>query len=102
MQKRPIRQGRPRGKTTYEAGPAKAFGMAVRAFRSEQQLAQELLANLSGVDRSHIGKIERGEHMPTLSIILRIAEALNCSASTLVAQTEENLALLRDSSVETL
>ncbi|WP_455650783.1 helix-turn-helix domain-containing protein [Pectobacterium actinidiae] len=65
--------------------------MAVRSLRLKQEIAQEALANISGIDRSHIGKIERGEHMPTLAIILRIAKALNCSASILVAETERNL-----------
>ncbi|MFJ5483602.1 helix-turn-helix domain-containing protein [Pectobacterium actinidiae] len=91
MQKRAIRPGRPKGTTTYDAEPAKAFGMAVRSLRLKQEIAQEALANISGIDRSHIGKIERGEHMPTLAIILRIAKALNCSASILVAETERNL-----------
>ena len=38
-----------------------------------------------------MGKIERGEHMPTLALILRIAAALNRSAAALIAATEENL-----------
>ncbi|WP_455657282.1 helix-turn-helix domain-containing protein [Pseudomonas citronellolis] len=96
MQTRSIRAGRPTGTTTYEADTAKAFGMAVRALRTQQALAQEALANMAGIDRSHMGKIERGKHMPTLAIILRIAEALGCDASTLVAETEHNLTRLRE------
>lgn len=96
MQKRSIRAGRPTGTTTFEADTAKAFGMAVRAFRTQKALAQETLANMAGIDRSHMGKIERGRHMPTLAIILRVAEALGCEASALVAETEHNLVLLRD------
>lgn len=95
MQKQAIRPGRPKGTTTYEAEPARAFGMAVRAFRIEREIAQETLAHLAGIERSHIGKIERGEHMPTLVIILRIAEALNCEAARLIAETEKNLKSLR-------
>ncbi|MBJ7223524.1 MULTISPECIES: helix-turn-helix domain-containing protein [unclassified Brenneria] len=91
MQKRPIRSGRPTGTTTYEPEPAQAFGNAVRAFRAKNCLAQENLAHLAGVDRSHIGKIERGEHMPTLAMILRLASALNCAASELIAETERIL-----------
>lgn len=91
MQKRTIQRGRPTGTTTYEAGPAIAFGMAVRAARTELGIAQETLAHLAGIERSHMGKIERGEHMPNLAIILRIARALNKSASELIAATEKNL-----------
>lgn len=57
----------------------------------EQGMAQEELAALAEIERSHMGKIERGEHMPTLALILRIAVALNRSAADLIAVTEENL-----------
>ena len=93
MQKRTVQRGRPAGTTTYEAEPAMAFGLAVRAERMEQGIAQEELASLAGIERSHMGKIERGEHMPTLALILRIAVALNKSAADLMAVTENNLRL---------
>jgi len=54
-------------------------------------MAQEELASLAEIERSHMGKIERGEHMPTLALILRIAAALNRSAADLIAATEKNL-----------
>ena len=38
-----------------------------------------------------MGKIERGEHVPTLPLILKIAVALGISASELMAATEKNL-----------
>jgi transcriptional regulator with XRE-family HTH domain len=95
MQKHTVRRGRPAGSTTYESGPALAFGLAVRAARTELGLAQEELAFRAGVERSHMGKIERGEHMPTLALILRIAAALNRSAAELMAATEKNLPLAR-------
>ena len=91
MQKRTIQRGRPVGSTTYEPEPALAFGQAVRAARMEQGMAQEELAASAEIERSHMGKIERGEHMPTLALILRIAVALNRSAADLIAATEKNL-----------
>ncbi len=91
MQKRSVRRGRPPGTTTYEAEPALAFGRAVRAARMEQGIAQEELALLAGVERSHMGKIERGEHMPTLALILKISTALKISAADLMGATERNL-----------
>jgi len=54
-------------------------------------MAQEELASLAEIERSHMGKIERGEHMPTLALILRIAAALNRTAADLMAATEQNL-----------
>ena len=92
MQKRPIQRGRPTGATTFEAEPAKAFGAVVRALRMERGVAQEALAHLAGIERSHMGKIERGEHMPTLILIIKIARALGCSSADLMAGTESRLA----------
>lgn len=92
MQKRPIQRGRPAGATTFEAEPAKAFGAAVRAQRTERGIGQEDLAHQAGIERSHLGKIERGEHMPTLALILKIARALGCSSADLMTETESRLA----------
>ena len=54
-------------------------------------IAQEALANMAGVERSHMGKIERGEHMPTLAMILKIANALGRSSAELMLETEARL-----------
>lgn len=95
MQKRSVKPGRPAGVTTYDAELAKAFGAAVRALRGGRGIAQESLANLAGIERSHLGKVERGEHMPTLAIIFRIANALEYSTAALMAETESQLATVR-------
>ena len=97
MQKRSIQRGRPTGTTTYEAEPAIAFGAVVREERTKQGIAQETLANLA--ERSHMGKIERGEHMPTLSLILKVARALKCSSAQLMMLTEERLKQVSSASV---
>lgn len=54
-------------------------------------MAQEQLASQAAIERSHMGKIERGEHMPTLALILRIAAALEMSAANLIEATEKKL-----------
>jgi transcriptional regulator with XRE-family HTH domain len=38
-----------------------------------------------------MGKIERGEHMPTLVVILKIAKALGRSSGELMLETEARL-----------
>ncbi|WP_137819184.1 helix-turn-helix domain-containing protein [Pseudomonas sp. 2FG] len=95
MQKRSVQPGRPAGSTTFDAELAQAFGTAVRTLRMEHGIAQESLANLAGIERSHMGKVERGEHMPTLAIIFKIASALDCSTAVLMAATESQLATSR-------
>lgn len=91
MQKRSVQPGRPAGSTTFDAELAQAFGAAVRALRTERGMAQESLAHLAGVERSHMGKVERGEHMPTLAIVFKIANALACSSAVLMTETESQL-----------
>lgn len=91
MQKRTVQRGRPVGATTFDAELAQAFGVAVRALRMERRIAQETLANLAGIERSHMGKIERGEHAPTLAVIFKIAGALECSTAVLMAEAESRI-----------
>lgn len=91
MQKRTIQRGRPAGSTTFDAELAQAFGAAVRALRTERGIAQEALANLAGIERSHMGKIERGEHSPSLAILFKIAGALKCSTVVLMAEVESQM-----------
>lgn len=55
------------------------FGQAVRDARTAKGLTQEELASRSGIDRSYIGGVERGERNPTLSVIEKIAEGLGVS-----------------------
>lgn len=64
----------------------------VREERTDQGIAQETLAHLVGIERSHMGKIERGEHISTLPLILKIARALKCSSAHLMAAMEAKLA----------
>jgi len=91
MQKRDVKRGRPRGTTTYDASLARAFGDAVRSARMLRGIAQEELAALAEIERSHMGKIERGEHMPTLALIFKIAKALDMGAAELMTGTQANL-----------
>ena len=90
MQKRPIRRGRPAGTTTHDSELAVAFGTAVRELRTADGIAQETLAHIAGIERSHMGKIERGQHMPTLALIFKIASALGKSHAALMDVTERH------------
>lgn len=64
------------------------LGAAVRARRLALALSQEALADLSGVDRSHMGKIERGERNVTFLNIVRIATAMDCKPSDLLIDAQ--------------
>lgn len=88
MQEASVRRGRPLGSKTADPVLAAAFGTAVRTARTRRGIAQEALAHLAKVERSHAGKIERGEHMPTLAAVLKIARALGMSGAELLAEAE--------------
>lgn len=59
------------------------FGAVVRARRLALDLSQEALADFAGIDRSHMGKLERGERNVSFLNILRIAKAIQCKPSDL-------------------
>jgi len=64
-------------------GECIAFGLAVRRFRGRSGLSQEGLADLTGIHRTYIGGIERGERNPTLLMIHRLAKALGIKPTQL-------------------
>lgn len=64
------------------------FGAVVRARRKALDLSQEALADHAGIDRSHMGKLERGERNVSFLNIVRIAKAVNCKPSDLFIDAE--------------
>lgn len=52
------------------------FGRTVRAYRRERHISQEELADLSGLHRTYVSGIERGERNLSLESILKLARAL--------------------------
>jgi transcriptional regulator with XRE-family HTH domain len=65
---------------------ADVFGALIRQLRTERGLTQEALAERTELSISYIGFIERGENVPTLTIVLNLAEALNVDAADLVRE----------------
>lgn len=60
------------------------LGAAVRARRKELGISQEELAIISGVERSNMGKIERGENNLSILNLIRIADALDSKAAEIL------------------
>ena len=61
------------------------MGAAVRAARHEVGLSQEALALKSGLDRTYVGGVERGERNPTVLSLSKIAQALDGPVSVLLS-----------------
>lgn len=62
----------------------KLFGQKVRQVRKSKGISQEKLAELSGIDRSYMGNIERGEKNITLKKAYEICDALEIDIKTVV------------------
>jgi len=57
----------------------KQFGENLRRIRKARGFSQEQLAYTSGLDRSYVGKIERGQVNVTIEKICVLAKTLGCS-----------------------
>ena len=56
------------------------LGKRIREARSKKGYTQQVLANEAGIGLMYLGEIERGVKMPSLSIFIKIVEALDISA----------------------
>ena len=64
------------------------IGEAVRSERQRLGISQEALADEAGLDRLHLGRIERGERNVTLLNLTKIADALRCKLSELLSAAD--------------
>jgi transcriptional regulator with XRE-family HTH domain len=62
----------------------RALGDRIRAARSAQKLSQEKLAEMAGLDRQAINKIELGRQAALVDNLFRIARALDVPLADLV------------------
>ncbi len=63
---------------------AARFGQVVRRQRELRGLTQEELAEMAGISATYVGFIERGDSVPTLTIVLQLAAALELKAAELL------------------
>jgi transcriptional regulator with XRE-family HTH domain len=70
---------------------AKAVGERIRKKRKSSGFSQDALAVACGIDRSYMGRIERGEVNITIEKLYRIASELACKPSALLPQISELL-----------
>lgn len=65
-----------------------AFGRVLRERRKLAGMTQEQLALEADVQRNYVSLIERGVNQPTITIIFKLAAALKCRPSALIAEVE--------------
>ncbi|ELA4928382.1 helix-turn-helix transcriptional regulator [Vibrio vulnificus] len=67
----------------------KNFGERVKNLRVERGMSQERLAESSGLHRTYVGSLERGQRNVSYLNILKIAAALEISTSVLLEGLDE-------------
>ncbi len=67
----------------------KLFGERVRLLRRQKNYSQERLSELAGLHPTYIGQVERAEKKCTIETANRIAAALGCTLSELLAEPTE-------------
>lgn len=65
-----------------------ALGGAIRRLRVEKGLSQERLALLANADRSHFGRLERGDNEIAFLLLVRIASALGVTVERLMHEAQ--------------
>jgi transcriptional regulator with XRE-family HTH domain len=66
-----------------QADSLRILGERIREARKRREWTQEDLAGESGLDRSYIGGVERGERNLSFAILAEICAALGCDIATL-------------------
>jgi transcriptional regulator with XRE-family HTH domain len=61
-----------------------ALGKAIREVRLSKGISQEKLALLSEVDRSYVGRVERGDNNVAVLTLARLAAALDLTVAKLM------------------
>ena len=63
-----------------------ALGAAMKRVRLSRGISQEKLALLAEVDRSYVGRIERGDNNVAMLTLARLASALGVSLAELMSE----------------
>jgi transcriptional regulator with XRE-family HTH domain len=63
----------------------KVFGERLRELRLKRKLTQTEVAQRSGLLQHHISQLENGVGMPTLATMLKLAAAIGCKPTELLA-----------------
>ena len=72
------------------------FGLRIRELRTAKNISQEDLALRSGMDRSYVGGVERGERNISLVNIGKLADALEEDLALVFAGLQARAAKSKD------
>jgi transcriptional regulator with XRE-family HTH domain len=78
------------------------IGANVKAIREKRKLTLDAAAGLTGVSRSMLAQIEKGDVNPTVSVLWKIASGYKVSFTSLVERQEEEVSVIRAEDTEPL
>lgn len=74
----------------------------LKAIREKEKLSLEKVSQLSGVSKTMIGQIERGESSPTLTTIWKIANGLKISFTSLINNPQPDTKVVLRNEIQVL
>jgi transcriptional regulator with XRE-family HTH domain len=70
---------------TQVQAEGEVFGQRLRELRQKYGVTQQQLSVATGLTEGYISNMERGQKVPSLTTILRLAVALGCRVTELVS-----------------
>lgn len=74
----------------------------LKRIRNERNLSLDKLSEITGISKSMLGQVERGESNPTISTIWKISTGLKVSLTDLIEVTEPNTMLITKNDINPL
>ncbi len=65
------------------------MGLRIRNLRTAKKMTQENLEEASGLDRTYISDLERGNRNPSYTGLKKLAQGLNISISEMLAEIDD-------------
>lgn len=80
----------------------KLLAQNLKRLRDDQKLSLDKVAKLTGVSKSMLGQIERGEANPTISTVWKIANGMKVSFTALINKPQRETEIIRKNDIEPL
>jgi Predicted transcriptional regulators len=74
----------------------------LKAIRENKKLSLDQVSKLTGVSKSMLGQIERGEVSPTISVVWKIANGLKISFTSLLNRAESEVEVVTKNDISPL
>lgn len=77
-----------------------AVSQNIKQIREQKKLTLDAAANVTGVSRSMLAQIEKGDANPTISVLWKIANGYKVSFTSLIEQSSEPATIVRIQQVQ--